>query len=148
MIKLDLVIGKIIEIKDHPNADKLFIEKIDVGDNVKQVISGLKGHYEKEDLLNKKVVIVNNLKPAKLRGEISEGMLLAIEQEGKVEVIETQLKEGTKLSFENQTSNEQISIEEFFKHEILFDEDLKVNGSIVNPSKSLKTKSSFKGKVR
>ncbi|MCX8058663.1 MAG: methionine--tRNA ligase [Spirochaetes bacterium] len=74
---LELRVGKIIEIDDHPDADKLYITKIKIGEKVKQIIAGLKNYYKKDELLNKKVIVLNNLKETNLRGKISEGMILA-----------------------------------------------------------------------
>ncbi len=85
---LNLKVGKIIDIKEHPNAEKLYIETVDLGENKIQIVSGLKDYYKKDELLNKFIIVVTNLKPAKLRGELSEGMLLASEnKEGKVGVL-------------------------------------------------------------
>ncbi len=75
--KLDLRVGKIIEVKDHPNADKLYVVKVDLGGEVRTLVAGLKKYYKPEELLNKTVVIVANLQPKKLRGIESQGMLLA-----------------------------------------------------------------------
>ncbi|MDI6704068.1 MAG: hypothetical protein QME40_05315 [bacterium] len=75
--KLDLRIGRIKEVKDHPNADRLFILTIDVGGALKQTVAALKEYYTKEDLEGKQIVIVNNLQEAVVRGVKSEGMILA-----------------------------------------------------------------------
>jgi len=76
---LDLEIGQILSIEKHPNAEKLFVEKVLLGDGERQIVSGLVGHYLPEELIGKKVVIVKNLKPAMLRGAESNGMLLVAE---------------------------------------------------------------------
>jgi len=76
---LDLEVGEIKSVEVHPNADKLFVEKVLLGDGERQIVSGLAGHYFPEELVGKKVVIVRNLKPALLRGVESNGMLLAAE---------------------------------------------------------------------
>ena len=76
--KLDLRVAKILEVKDHPQADKLYVLYIDLGPLGKRVIvAGIKPYYSKDDLAGKSIVIVSNLKPAKLRGIESKGMLLA-----------------------------------------------------------------------
>ncbi len=85
--KIELVIGTIKDVQDHPNADRLYVLKIDVGDSEKQIVAGIKLHYTKESLLNKKVVVVNNLEPAILRGVESQGMLLAASDIDKLAVI-------------------------------------------------------------
>jgi len=76
---LDLEVGEIISAEKHPDAEKLFIEKVKLGDGERQIVSGLAGHYLPEELVGKKVVIVRNLAAAKLRGVESQGMLLAAE---------------------------------------------------------------------
>jgi methionyl-tRNA synthetase len=76
---LDLEVGEILSVEKHPDAEKLFVEKVRLGDGVRQIVSGLAGHYLAEELVGKKVVIVRNIAPAKLRGVDSEGMLLAAE---------------------------------------------------------------------
>jgi methionyl-tRNA synthetase len=76
---LDLRIGKVKAVKDHPNADKLYIILVDLGkvERDLQIVSGMRDYYKKEDLLGKKIVILRNLKPAVFRGIESNGMLLA-----------------------------------------------------------------------
>ena len=75
---LDLVVGEIISVEKHPDADRLYVEKVNIGDRTITIVSGLVGYYTPEELSGKKVVIVKNLKPAKMRGIVSEGMLLAV----------------------------------------------------------------------
>lgn len=77
--KLELKVAKIKEVLDHPNADKLYIVIIDLGDKTKQIVAGIKNSYKKEDLVGKQVVVVDNLEPALLRGIKSEAMLLAVQ---------------------------------------------------------------------
>ena len=74
--ELDLRVAKVLEAKDHPNADKLNIMKIDCGDK-RQIVSGLKDWYTNEELEGKCIIVLANLEPAVLRGEKSNGMLLA-----------------------------------------------------------------------
>ena len=76
-MKLDLRIAQVLEARAHPNADKLLVLQIDVGDQHKQIIAAIRGHYEPEALVGRQIVVVNNLEPAMLRGEQSNGMLLA-----------------------------------------------------------------------
>jgi len=76
---LDLEVGEILSVERHPDAEKLYVEKVRLGDGVRQIVSGLVEYYLAEELVGKKVVIVRNLKPAKLRGVESQGMLLAAE---------------------------------------------------------------------
>jgi len=75
--KLELKIAEIKEVADHPDADRLYVITIDVGDVRKQIVAGIKNFYSKESLIGRQVVVVNNLEPAMLRGVESFGMLLA-----------------------------------------------------------------------
>ena len=80
-LKVKMVVGQIIEVNNHPNADKLYLLKVDIKNEIRQVVAGLKKFYSPEELLNRKVIMVKNLQPVKLRGEMSEGMLLAAESD-------------------------------------------------------------------
>jgi len=82
--RLDLRIATVLEARDHPNADKLLLLKIDVGDQQKQIVAGIRGHYTPEALVGRQIVVLNNLEPALLRGEESQGMLLAATDAGGV----------------------------------------------------------------
>ena len=97
--KLDIRIAKVLEVKDHPNADKLLLLKIDTGEKQKQIVAGIKNFYKKEDLLGKQVVVIDNLEPVTLRGELSEGMLLAAQSEEAISVLmpDRPVKEGAKV---------------------------------------------------
>jgi len=76
--RLALRVGVVTAAQDHPNADKLLILTVDIGDgSPRQVVAGIKGSYQASDLIGKRVVVVANLKPAKLRGVESQGMVLA-----------------------------------------------------------------------
>lgn len=80
--KLDLRVAKIIEVKDHPQADKLYLMDIDLGPlGSRTIVAGMKAYYSKEDLIGKSIVVVINLKPAVIRGIESKGMLLAAEDD-------------------------------------------------------------------
>ncbi len=85
--KLDLRIAEILEARPHPNADKLLLLSLKVGEVQKQIVAGIKLHYTPESLVGKKIVIINNLKPAVIRGEESNGMLLAASSAEKVVVL-------------------------------------------------------------
>ena len=84
--------GKIVSVEDHPNADKLFVVEIQDGpESTRTVCAGLKGHYTASQLEGLDVVFVANLRPRKLRGVLSEGMLLAADDEdGNVRVLTPQ----------------------------------------------------------
>ena len=76
--KLVLKTGVIVAADIHPNADKLLVLKVDIGEATpKQVVAGIRGSYQAEELVGKQVVVVANLKPAMLRGVESQGMVLA-----------------------------------------------------------------------
>ncbi len=77
-MKLDLRVATITHAENHPNADRLLKIQVDDGtEDGRQICAGIKAWYEPEDLIGKQVVIVANLKPRKIRGEMSEGMILA-----------------------------------------------------------------------
>lgn len=75
--KVELRAATILEVKDHPNADRLYVLTVDLGDRKKQIVAGIKRYYTKEELVGRQIAIVDNLEPAVLRGEESQGMLLA-----------------------------------------------------------------------
>ncbi len=82
--KLELRVAKVVEARPHPNADKLMLLQIDVGGETKQIVAGIRQHYAPEQLVGRLIVVVNNLAPAMLRGEASNGMLLAASSGEKV----------------------------------------------------------------
>jgi methionyl-tRNA synthetase len=82
--KVELRVAKVLAARPHPNADKLMLLQVDVGDAQKQIVAGIRAHYSPEQLVGKRIVIVNNLQPAMLRGETSNGMLLAASSDEKV----------------------------------------------------------------
>jgi len=97
-LKLKLVVGKVIDVQDHPNADRLYILKVDLGNEVRQIVSGIKQWYKREELLNKKIIIVYNLQPKSFRGVESQGMLLAAEDgNGNLSLltVDRDIKEGS-----------------------------------------------------
>jgi methionyl-tRNA synthetase len=85
--KLELRVAKVLEARPHPNADRLLLIQVDVGDEHKQIVAGIRQHYSPEQLVGKLIVVVNNLEPAMLRGESSNGMLLAATSNEKVVVL-------------------------------------------------------------
>lgn len=86
--KVELKIGEVISSKRHENADKLLVSQIKIGDEVRQIVSGIAKYYEPEQLIGKKVVVVTNLKPVKIRGVESFGMVLCASSGDKLEVLE------------------------------------------------------------
>jgi methionyl-tRNA synthetase len=90
--KLDLRVAKILEVKQHPGADKLYIELLETAPGVTtQIVSGLAPYYKPEELAGRHILLAANLKPAKLRGEVSNGMLLAASKP----VVDPSAPEGT-----------------------------------------------------
>ena len=79
--EMDMRVGEIQLVEDHSNADRLYKVKVDVGEEVLQTCAGLKNHYEKDELEGKRVIVLSNLEPTELRGETSECMMLAAEDE-------------------------------------------------------------------
>jgi methionyl-tRNA synthetase len=75
--KLDLVVAEVIAARAHPNADRLLLLEIDVGDGKRQIVAGIRGHYDPETLAGRRIIVLKNLAPRKVRGEPSQGMLLA-----------------------------------------------------------------------
>ena len=80
--KLDLRIAEIIDVSEHPDADKLYVLKIRLDDETKQIVAGIRSSYDAGSLKGKKIAVVNNLEPVMIRGEESNGMLLAASNEG------------------------------------------------------------------
>ncbi|MFH1144912.1 MAG: methionine--tRNA ligase subunit beta [Candidatus Eisenbacteria bacterium] len=82
---LDLRMARVISAERHPNADKLLVLRIDLGEaGERQIVAGIAQHYVPEELAGKSIVVVANLKPARLRGIESRGMLLACSHDGRV----------------------------------------------------------------
>jgi len=97
--KLDLRVARIISVEDHPRAEKLYVLKLDLGGEERQLVAGIKNYYEKESLVGKKIIVISNLKPANLRGFESNGMLLAAEDNENVVLltVDKDIKEGSKI---------------------------------------------------
>ena len=76
-------VGQVLEAEKIEGSRKLLKLRVDIGDEVRQVVAGISGAYEPEDLLNKKVILVANLKPAKLMGVESNGMIVAASDGGR-----------------------------------------------------------------
>ena len=85
--RLEIRVAKVKEVLDHPDADKLYVLRIDLGDTTKQIVAGIKPSYSKEALVGRQIVVINNLEPAVLRGVESQAMLLAASDEKGVSLI-------------------------------------------------------------
>ena len=125
---IELKIGKIETVEDHPQADKLYVVKVDIGGEKRQVIAGLKNYMGKEELIDREVVLVANLKHAKLRGLESQGMLLAAEKDEKVVILhpETFKTPGTRVGIEYGKLKKKVEIDDLEK-ENLYVEDEKAH---------------------
>lgn len=131
--RVELRAARIVEISRHPEADKLYIEKLDDGtEEGRTIVSGLVPHYVEDELLGRTIIVVANLKPAKLRGVKSEGMLLAASSEdGESEVVDVlfvdNLQPGDRIQLEGFVSEahpSRIKIDEFFGIPIRAEEHL------------------------
>ena len=101
--KLDLRVGKILVSEAIPDADRLIRMEVDVGeDQPRQIVAGMKKYYQPEELTGKTVVVLVNLEPKKIRGYLSDGMILAASTSGfetvKLLTIEGELSAGCKIS--------------------------------------------------
>jgi methionine--tRNA ligase beta chain len=86
--KLELRVATIMGAAPHPNADRLLVLTIDLGSEQRQLVAGIRGHYQPEDLTGKQIVVVANLQPATLRGVQSQGMLLAAsDDQGRLAIV-------------------------------------------------------------
>lgn len=85
--KLEFRVAKVLSVDVHPNADKLYVIKVDAGADERQIVSGIRQHYQPGDLVGKSVVVIMNLQPAVIRGVESRGMLLAASGGGDVSVL-------------------------------------------------------------
>lgn len=87
--QLDLQIGTVQTVSDHPDADSLYLLDVDLGElDTRQLVAGLKDDYEPDDLEGRQITVITNLEPAEIRGERSEGMLLAADAERHVALVE------------------------------------------------------------
>lgn len=97
--KMDLRVARVVSVADHPNASKLYVVQLDIGGETRQTVAGLKGYYTAAQLVGKHVVAICNLAPAVLRGERSEAMMLAAQQDDKVVLVvpEGDMTPGSKI---------------------------------------------------
>lgn len=79
--KIELVVARIKEVKEHPNADRLYVLQVDTGKDVRQIVAGIRKAYTPEQLVNRQIILIANMEPAVIRGETSNGMLLAASNE-------------------------------------------------------------------
>ena len=98
--KVELKVATVKSAEPHPNADRLMVLRVELGDEERQICAGIRNHYAPEDLVGKQIVVVANLETAKLRGLESQGMLLAASDDGRVIVLtpEKPVQSGAKIS--------------------------------------------------
>ena len=142
--KLDLRVAKILEVQDHPQADKLYIMQVDLGPLGKRsIVAGMKPYYQKQEIIGKSIVMVINLKPAVIRGIESKGMLLAAtDSMNVVSLLDPKdSSPGTEVVVEG-IAREPVSVLEFdaFKQAPI---TVNEKGNVVYNEKPLKTKDSI-----
>jgi len=133
---LNLRIGEIKGVKDHPNADKLYILLVDLGpiEQDLQLVAGVKISYDKDELVGKKIVVVRNLEPAVLRGVESKGMLLAAVDGKNISLLIADKSDpGHKVFVERfkEKAVKEISFEDFKKIKITTQDNKAVFGGKV-----------------
>lgn len=98
--KVELKVGTVVKCEKHPKADKLLVSQVDLGDETRQIVSGIAASYTPEEMVGRKVIVVTNLKTANLRGVESQGMLLAGQHKKKIALatLAEDLPNGTKIS--------------------------------------------------
>ncbi|MFV1976636.1 MAG: methionine--tRNA ligase, partial [Candidatus Scalindua sp.] len=85
--RLELITAKILDVQDHPDADRLYVLNIDTGTEEKQLVAGIRKSYTKEELIGRTIIVINNLQPAVIRGQESNGMLLAVGDEKGISLL-------------------------------------------------------------
>ncbi len=80
--KVEMRVGKIVKCEKHPKADRLLVSQVQIGSEERQIVSGIATWYKPEEMVGKNVIVVCNLKPVKLRGVLSQGMILAAGDDG------------------------------------------------------------------
>lgn len=99
--KVELRVGRVVEAGPHPNADRLLVMKVDTGDaEPRQIVAGIRSDWEPEALVGRNLIVCCNLKPVKLRGVESQGMMLAVKGDERVWPIglEGSAKPGTRVT--------------------------------------------------
>jgi methionyl-tRNA synthetase len=120
LFQADLKVAKVLDVKDHPDAEKLYILQIDLGKEKRQIVAGMRKYCTKEEMLGKHIVVVTNLEPAKLRGYDSNGMLLAGDDGKNVRlVLAEKSKPGDQVSYTDKVNDKPINYDEFSKIRII-----------------------------
>lgn len=118
---LDLRVARVVAPREHPNADRLIILDIDLGTEERQIVAGIAGKYTFEELEGRHIVVVANLQSATLRGEKSQGMLLAAQGEATLGLLLADAEPGTRLTTASmgEPGEESITIDDFAAHELV-----------------------------
>lgn len=131
--RLDMRIGRIVEVETAPDADTLYLTKVDIGGDIRSIVAGLTKCIPQDELLNQKVVILCNIKPSKLRGHLSEGMIMCAKSGDVLEplVPPSNAQPGDLVYCEN---FERVPVETPRDKKKLFDplaSDMSTNGDLV-----------------
>jgi len=147
----DLRVARVLTARDHPNADRLLVMEIDLGTEKRQIVGGIVGHYEPHELEGLPIVVVANLQHAKLRGEVSQGMLLAAENdEGRLGVLlAPEALPGTPLRVPGgPPPDEQITFQGFHENTLLAGPGgVTLNGATIEGARLIMDRSVY-GKLR
>ena len=111
--RLDVRVARILDVQDHPNADKLYVMEVDLGDERRQIVAGIRANYSKEQLRGRTIAFLANLQPARLRGIESNGMLLAGEDEREVGIVLPPEEAGVGVQILGTKGAPRISFEDF-----------------------------------
>ena len=87
--EMDIRIGKVLDVEDVEGADRLYLVTVDIGDETRRLVAGIKAWYTKEQLIGKNVVVLANLEPKVIRGVESKGMILATLNNDKFSILTT-----------------------------------------------------------
>ena len=85
--KCEFIIAQIKEVQEHPDADRLYLLKVDTGDEERQLVAGIRLSYQKEDLIGRQIVMIKNIETATIRGQESQGMVLAVSDDKGISVL-------------------------------------------------------------
>ena len=99
--KIELKIAKVLKVEEHPNADKLWVLQVDIGEeNPRTIVAGLRKDYSAQELEGKNIIVVSNLEEAVLRGVKSQGMLLAAKDKETLSILslDREVKPGSPVS--------------------------------------------------
>ena len=137
---LQMVVGEIKEVKEHPNADSLYLLQVSFGKDLgdRQVVAGLKKHFSSEMLVGKKAIFCLNMKPAKIRGQKSEAMIFAADDGEAVALLEVQKTlVGTEVAFSGlENSTREVIFDEFLKVRMVIGKD----GEVLYDARKLNSK--------